>query len=294
MADRTTDLHFSTERMLRTVIVEDNTAERENVITFLAQLCPQVEVVGVASAVNEGVELIVNTRPDLLITDVQITGGSCYHLLDELRRNGHLEGLSIIFMTGFQNFQNATPAFKYAAVDFLVKPFSGLELQQAVQQVARQQEPLQNMAQLDMLLELLRTPASPHRGRIAVTLLKGSIQMLPLDDVLYLEAKSSMTTFYLKDQSTLIANRNLGHYAETLQTDPRFFSVSNSLFINLDYLDNYDHSELVIKLHHLPRVLYASRQGGQRLRQFLTKPQQSLAPQSSTLVGFFKKLLGKG
>lgn len=282
------------ERMLRTVIVEDNTAELENARMFLAQLCPQVQVVGVASAVNEGVELIVNTRPDLLITDIQITGGSCYHLLDELRRNGHLEGLSIIFMTGYQNFQNATPAFKYAAVDFLVKPFSGLELQQAVQQVARQHEPLQNMAQLDMLLELLRTPASPQRGRIAVTLLKGTIQMLPLDNVLYLEAKNSMTTFYLKDQSTLIANRNLGYYTDTLQTDPRFFSVSNSLFINLDYLDNYDHSELVIKLHHFPKVLYASRQGGQRLRQFLTHPQQPLPAQSGALVGFFKKLLGRG
>lgn len=291
MADTTTDLYFSSKRMLRTVIVEDNTAERDNVLTFLSQLCPQVQVVGVASAVNESVELIVNTKPDLLITDIQITGGSCYHLLDELRQNGQLEGLSIIFMTGYQDFQNATQAFKYAAVDFLVKPFSGLELQQAVQQVARQQEPLQNMAQLDMLLELLRTPASSQRGRIAVTLLKGTIQMLPLDEVLYLEAKSSMTTFYLKDQTTLIANRNLGHYAETLQTDTRFFSVSNALLINLDYLHSYDHSELVIRLRNYPKALYSSRQGGQRLRQFLTNPQHPLASQSSTLVGFFKKLV---
>lgn len=282
------------DRMLRTVIVEDNTAELDNVRTFLAQLCPQVQVVGTASSVADGTALIANTRPDLLITDVQISGGSCYHLLENLRQNGSLEGLSIVFMTGYQNFQNATQAFKYAAVDFLVKPFGGEELQQAVQQVARQREPLQSMAQLDMLLDLLRTP-HPARGRMAVTLLKGTIQMVLLDEVLYLEAKSSMTTFHLKDQSTLIASRNLGHYTETLQTDARFFSVSHSLLINLDYLDSYDHSELAIRLHHAPETLYASRQGGQRLRHFLTNPQQPpLAPQAGQLVGFFKKLLARG
>lgn len=280
-------------RMLRTVIVEDNTAELETVCTFLAQLCPQAQVVGMASSVDDGTALIANMRPDLLITDVQISGGSCYHLLDNLRQNGCLEGLSIIFMTGHQNFQNATQAFKYAAVDFLVKPFSGDELQQAVQQVARQREPLQSMAQLDMLLDLLRTPTRPSRGRLAVTLLKGTIQMVSLDEVLYLEAKSSMTTFYFKDHSTIIASRNLGHYTETLYTDARFFTVSNSLLINLDYLDNYNHSELAIKLHHTSKALYASRQGGQRLRQFLTHPPQHLAPQSGALVGFFKKLLGR-
>lgn len=293
MQDSSTEVILNQERMLRTVIVEDNTAELENVLTFLARLCPQVQVLGTAASVHEATALIATTRPDLLITDVQISGGSCYHLLENLRQNGCLEGLSIIFMTGYENFQNATQAFKYAAVDFLVKPFGGEELQQAVQQVARQREPLQSMAQLDMLLDLLRLPAQLSRGRIAVTLLKGTIQMVPLDSVLYLEAKSSMTTFYLKDGSTLIANRNLGHYTDTLQTDARFFSVSNALLINLDYLDSYDHSELVVRLHHAPKALYASRQGGQRLRQFLTNPQQPLAAQSGALVGFFKKLLGR-
>ena len=280
-------------RMLRTVIVEDNTAELENVLSFLAQLCPHVNVIGTAGEINEGVALITQTQPDLLLTDVQITGGDCYDLLEKLRTQKQLDGLSIIFMTGFHDFNNATQAFKYAAVDFLVKPFGGKELQVAVEKVAKQQEPLQNLEQLNLLIDYLRTPQHQN-DRLAITLVGGKLQMIELAEVLFLKSNSSMTYLYLKGHSQPIAaNKNLGQYVEILQKDTRFFSISNSLLINLEYLYTYDHGEQLVKLKHHTQALYASRQGGQRLRQHLFSNQPISPAKTESLKGFFKKLLGK-
>ena len=280
-------------RMLRAVIVEDNTAELENILAFLAQLCPFVNVIGTAGEINEGVALITQTQPDLLLTDVQITGGDCYDLLEKLRTQKQLDGLSIIFMTGFHDFNNATQAFKYAAVDFLVKPFGGKELQAAVEKVAKQQEPLQNLEQLNLLIDYLRTPQHQN-DRLAITLVGGKLQMIELAEVLFLKSNSSMTYLYLKGHSQPIAaNKNLGQYVEILQKDTRFFSISNSLLINLEYLYTYDHGEQLVKLKHHTQALYASRQGGQRLRQHLFSNQPISPAKTESLKGFFKKLLGK-
>ena len=280
-------------RMLRAVIVEDNTAELENILAFLAQLCPFVNVIGTAGEINEGVALITQTQPDLLLTDVQITGGDCYDLLEKLRTQKQLDGLSIIFMTGFHDFNNATQAFKYAAVDFLVKPFGGKELQVAVEKVAKQQEPLQNLEQLNLLIDYLRTPQHQN-DRLAITLVGGKLQMIELSKVLFLESKSSMTNFFLKgDSLPIVANKNLGQYVETLQKDTRFFSISNSLLINLEYLHTYDHSEQAVRLNHHNQALYASRQGGQRLRHYLFSTHQLKSSKTESLKGFLRKLLGK-
>lgn len=280
-------------RMLRTVIVEDNSAELENILTFLAQLCPNVEIVAVGSEVKEATELIVRTQPDLLITDVQLTGGTCYHLLEQLRLKNHLENLSIIFMTGYYDFNNATQAFKYAAVDFLVKPFSGKELQAAVEKVGKQQTPIHTLEQLSLLVELLHTPHL-QTHRLAVTLLGGKIQMLELTEIMYLEAKGSMTNFHLRNLPLpIVANRNLGQYVDILQKDTRFFSISNSLLINLDYLQTYDHSEQAVKLKNYPLTLYASRQGGQRLRQHLITKNTISTDKVEAVKGFFRGLFGK-
>jgi two-component system LytT family response regulator len=281
-------------RMLRTVIVEDNTAEMENVLAFLAQLCPQVQVVGTANEVHEAVELIVAQQPDLLITDVQITGGDCYHLLEKLRHKNQLNDLSIIFMTGYQDFNNATQAFKYAAVDFLVKPFSAKELQAAVEKVAKQSAPIQNLDQLNMLIDFLGV-AHPQNDRLAVTLVGGKLQMVELSEVMFLEAKGNMSLFYCKEQpQPIVANRNLGQYVDILHNDRRFFSASNSLLINLDYLLTYDHSEQAIRFKNHPQTLYASRQGGQRLKQYLTDNHQLTKPKSEGLMAFFRRWLGRG
>ena len=141
--------------MLRTYLLEDNAAEMANVLEFLAQRCPQVEVVGTAGELWEAFDGISRTRPDLLISDINVIGGRCYELLDQLDSVGRLDGLRIVFMTLFQDSDRVRDEFVYAPVDFLEKPFTAEDLQRAVEKVAQVPLTAQTHRQVQRLLAML-------------------------------------------------------------------------------------------------------------------------------------------
>jgi len=147
--------------MLSTYLLEDNTAELANVQEFLAQRCPQVEVVGTAGEMEEAFEGISRCRPDLLISDINIIGGRCYELLDRLNAAGRLAGIRIVFMTLFQDFDSAREEFAHAPVDFLEKPFTAEDLQRAVEKVTHVPRTPQSHLQVERLLELLSGERDP-------------------------------------------------------------------------------------------------------------------------------------
>lgn len=255
--------------MLKTYLLEDNAAELATVRDFLAQKCPGLTVVGAAAEMQEAYDGILSTRPDLLISDINLTGGRCYELLDRLKAADRLHGLRLIFMTGDRAFENARDGYAFAPVAFLEKPFTATELQQAVEKVRQSSESPQARQQIDQLLELLGQPQPAQR--LTISLLGGTLRRLELRDIVYLEADGSMTHFFLQEApgQAIVSNKSLGYYRTLLQDNPNFFPISQSHIIHLDHLDRYDHGERIVYLHPVPRPLYASRSGARALREFL-------------------------
>lgn len=280
--------------MLKTYVIEDNALELANVLDFLALKCPQVEVVGTSGELEAAYVGIIETRPDLLISDIQIIGGLCYELLNRLKKVDRLNDLRIIFMTRFRDFENAKNGYEYSPLAFLEKPFTAGELQEAVEKVGQPQEAPQAQQQIDLFLEYISNQAHTSQ-RLTVTLLKGALQVVNLSDIVYLEAKASMTDIYLKDTpAPLVSSRNLGHYSTLLKNNGQFFVISKSILINLSHLDRYDHSEKQIMFRNPARHVYASRSGGQELRQYLLHNPQPGSVPTDSLRTFFKKLFGPG
>ncbi|WP_373512255.1 LytR/AlgR family response regulator transcription factor [Persicitalea sp.] len=259
--------------MLKTFLLEDNAAELATVQRFLAQQCPGVSVVGTAREMQEAYDGILRTHPDLLISDIQLIGGRCYDLLNQLKATDRLHGLRLIFMTGVREFSIARDGYAFAPVAFLEKPFTAGELQAAVAKVEKGTENPQTRQQVEMLLELLAQPPRTAQ-RLTVSLLGGTLRLVELRDIGYLEADDGMARLYL--QSTpdpaappLISNKPLGYYRTLLADNPRFFPISNSQIINLDHFDRYDHGERLVYLRNPSRRLYASRSGARALRELL-------------------------
>ena len=280
--------------MLKTYIVEDNALELANVLDFLALKCPQVEVVGTSGEMETAYVGIIETRPDLLISDIQIIGGLCYDLLDRLKKVDRLNDLRIIFMTRFRDFENAKNGYGYSPLAFLEKPFTAGELQEAVEKVGQPREFPQARQQIELFLEFISNQTQTSQ-RLTVTLLKGALQVVSLSDIVYLEASGSMTDIYMKDTPTpLVSSRNLGHYTTLLQNNSQFFVISKSILINLAHLDRYDHSEKRVIFRNPVRYVYASRSGGQELRQYLLQNPQPGSVPTDSLRTFFRKLFGLG
>lgn len=280
--------------MLKTYIVEDNALELATVVDFLAQKCPQTEVVGTAGEIDEAYEGIMQARPDLLISDIQLIGGLCYDLLNRLKKAGRLHDLRIIFMTSFRDFDNAKNGYEYSPIAFLEKPFTASDLQQAVEKVGQPRISTQAHEQMELFLQYLGQQVAPSQ-RLTVTLVGGTMQLVDLSEVVYLEADGSVTHFYLKGTSRpLASSKSLGYYQGVLQNDSRFFSISRGILINMDHFEQYDHSQLKVQFKSPLRHVYASREGGKALRQHLLQNPLPDSRPPDSVRAFFRRLFGMG
>ena len=137
--------------MIRTVLIDDETDSIRVLQKLLETYCPQVEVVGTAEGVETGLAVIQATRPDLLFLDIEMTQGNAFDLLNQLRPLT----FQVIFVTAFDNY--AIRAFKYSAVDYLLKPVDIDELVSAVSRVAERSQQRNIVDQMQVFLDNMGT-----------------------------------------------------------------------------------------------------------------------------------------
>ena len=272
---------------IRTVIIEDIPAELSLVKKLLATCCPAIEIVGETGKLREAINLITESSPDLLVMDIEITGGTSYDLLDQLARQGIALDFEIIFMTGHKHFDYATTAFAYSAIDFLTKPIDAALLEKAVQRASQRLYPEQRLQQLQLFMDLVRSTDN-QTDRMAIHLPGGVLEFIDISKILYLEADGVMTNFIFTDTSLVKAVRSLGQYTQLLQQSHSFFSISNSVLINLNHMLRYNHQEKAVTMTN-GKVLYAARRGGQDLRNYITRQYKQKASSSISTFGLLKR-----
>jgi two-component system LytT family response regulator len=251
---------------IKAIIIEDSKGNREALKSLLKSECPEVTIIGEASDIDAGYELIKDTEPDLVFLDIQLKDQTSFDLLDRLVKEDSIN-FEIIFTTAYGNFEYATRAIAYSALDFITKPIDSQKLKQAVEKAKSRISKEQYRNQIKLLLENISSPQS-NANRIAIHLTKGVIEFVPVDDIRYLEADRTITYVYLKEGEKLNAMRNLGHYSKLLVGEHPFHHISNKFVVNLDYVKRYTHSNLTVELED-GTELNASRRGGQDFRRFL-------------------------
>jgi len=119
-------LCINQQTMLRTIIIEDEEQKRLMLRQMLIEMRPDVEIVGEAIDVISGVKLIKKSKPDLVFLDIELPDGTGFDILEKV------SGINfkIIFVTAYSEY--AVRAFKFSAVDYLLKPVSVTELMEAI------------------------------------------------------------------------------------------------------------------------------------------------------------------
>lgn len=273
---------------MKVIIIEDITYEVELVKSLLKKLFPQVEVIGQADNVEDGVKLIITHKPDFILMDIEIMGGTSYDILNQIQKLNIPIDFEVIFLTGNKKFDYATMAFAYSALDFLTKPIDSILFEKAIKKAIERSNPQQYLNQIQLFMDLVRSPDNKN-SKLAVHKIGGVISFVQIDQIIYLEADKEVTRFVFKNGEEVIAARNLGQYDQLLVNNHRFFSISNSLLINLDELDSYDHSEKIATMCNHKR-LYASRRGGQDLKNYINTNVNLTANKSETLIKMLKNI----
>lgn len=223
---------------LRAVIIDDETNAREALTNLLRLVCPEVEICGEAKNADLGIELIKKERPNLIFLDIQMPGKSGFDLLSSFEK----VDFGVIFTTAYQEY--AIRAFRFSAIDYLLKPIDPDELQAAVEKYKSQAASV-NPQQLQILQEQLDTTRSPRlvqrsrneNQRIALPTAEG-IHFVQMTEIIQCESLGSYTKFHLVKGPAIVVSRLLKEYEEILD-NYYFFRVHQSNIINLEHIKRY-------------------------------------------------------
>jgi two-component system LytT family response regulator len=213
--------------MIRTLIIEDEQKSRDMLAAIIRKNCPELEIVGLAQNVSEGVNLIKSLNPELVFLDITMPDGSGFDLLEKVP--GHK--FDLIFATASD--QHAIKAIKYSACDYLLKPIDIDELKLAVSKVVTKKNATPSMENLQFLIQHLKRADENFQK---ITLPTGNAyEIVNIKDIVRCEADGSYTNFYLNDKRKLMISAGLKHYEELLPEN-EFIRVHHHHLINMNHV----------------------------------------------------------
>jgi two-component system LytT family response regulator len=249
---------MTTGSPLRIAIVDDEELARRIVREYLAAV-RDVEVIAECANGFEAVKAVTELRPDLLLLDVQMPKLNGFEVIELVGRD-----VAVVFTTAYDEY--ALRAFEINAVDYLLKPFSGERLAEAIER-ARERLARREPAPVASLAAAGRQPGTPA-ARVLVR--DGArVHVVPSHTIDYVQAQDDYVMYraagkqYLKEQT-------LGDVEASL--DPaKFVRIHRSYVLNLDRLARVELDERENRVATLTtgERLPVSRSGHARLNPVL-------------------------
>jgi two-component system LytT family response regulator len=214
---------------LKTVIIDDEPDAVNFIHSIIKEYCPALEVIGQAHDAMDGVAVIREKNPDLVLLDVEMPHGSGFDLLLQFPE----KTFDVVFITAFNHY--AIQAIKFSAVDYILKPININEFILAIEKVTEKRSsatvPNRNF---ETLLENLNSTAP---AKLAIPTSDG-MEYLNTKEIIRIEADRSYSWFHLTGKRKILVSKNLKEYQDLLN-DRNFFRSHNSHLINLEHVKKY-------------------------------------------------------
>lgn len=219
--------------MLRAVIVDDEKQVIKDLTGMLEMFCEKLEVVGTASTSSEAKTIIQEKKPDVVFLDIQIDEKTGLELLGEI---GAVD-FQVIFVTAHQHY--AIDAFKFSAIDYLLKPVDPEELVNAVDKALEVSSQKTITSQINALVHNLGQEFKPKK--IVLTDLEG-VHIIDVPDILWCHANGSYTEFQLESGQKMVVSKHLKTYEKLLEKYG-FYRVHRSYLLNGNSIVKVDRSQ---------------------------------------------------
>ncbi len=208
--------------MLKAVIIDDLENARITLKQDLEDYCPEVEVIGEAEGVVSGAKAIKELNPDIVFLDIQMNDGSGFDLLEILPDIN----FKLIFTTSSDSY--AIKAFKFSAVDYLLKPLDPEELMSAVKKASQGNSDSINTLKHNM---------SNGLNRLALNS-QDKIKVVKISDIIRCESSGSYTLFYTRAGDQILVTKTLKEY-DALLSDYGFVRVHQSHLVNTECIKEF-------------------------------------------------------
>ncbi len=209
--------------MIKALIIEDVKKTAELLKAMLNKLFNDLEIVGIANNVKEGVNLIHQLKPEIVFLDINLNKEIGFDVLKQTNP----ENYEIIVTTAHS--EHAIQSIKEAAIDFLLKPYGFEELRTAVKKALKKIDLKNQLKQ--------KTNISNEINKLYVPTIEGLI-FIDIAQIIFMRANEGYTEIKLLDNSRIVSSKRLIYYGEIL-SNKHFLRVHKSYIINLKFINKY-------------------------------------------------------
>jgi DNA-binding LytR/AlgR family response regulator len=245
-------------KRFKAIIADDEEALRVHLKIRLAQVWPDMEILGEAQNGIEALNLIQSLKPDLAFLDIRMPGISGM----EVARKTHGKCYPV-FVTAHDEY--AVEAFETEAVDYLLKPITAARLGKTVkkiqQRLARPETAPKDLpTKVQRVIERLENTRPKDHLQWIRTQHLDSIRLVSVDEVLFFNAQDKYTRLITKAGEFLI--KKPIKELETELDPEKFWRIHRSTMVNIAAVDKVSPSltgQYLVKIRHCQEMLPVSR-----------------------------------
>lgn len=234
--------------MIKAVIIEDEPVYAEMVQSLSGEFYPGIEIRGYAQTVETAALLLASAQPDIAFCDIELKDGTMFDVLKKMNSIS----FQIIFITAHNKF--AIQAFKFSAIDYLLKPVEETEFRNAVDRAIERV----NQKQFQHIRLMLENMDRSNENRRIVLRTMDQIHIVNVKDIVRCRADNTYTTFYLVTGENILVSKGMKEYEDIL-CENGFFKIHQSHIINLQFLRKIDKSSEEVILSDKTRLPLSQR-----------------------------------
>jgi two-component system LytT family response regulator len=223
--------------MIPTLIIDDEEHNRIRIKRLIAENFTNIHVIGEAFDVQTGYLAIQEYRPELVLLDIKLGDGDAFDLLEKFDKIY----FKIIFITAYEEY--AVKAFKFSALDYLLKPVTIDHLTIAFERAENQ-----ILDDLRLQLSSLKTNMHSKINDIIVLRTSEKIYLLRIENIIRCESDVNYTRFFSSEEKVHMVSHPLKEY-EVMLEGHGFLRIHKSHLVNISFIESLDrrYGQVILK-----------------------------------------------
>ncbi len=248
------------------IIADDEPELRTWLKKRLAEVWPDLRILGEAANGKEALDLIERLRPGIAFLDIKMPGLSGMDVAGKITGDCH-----VVFVTAYDQY--AVEAFENEAVDYLLKPITAERLKKTVNRLKKRlvspgETPEDVSEIVSRVMDRMRGAAEPEHLRWIRVQHGDGVRLVPVEEVCYFKASDKYTMVVTREGEHLI-RKPIRDLVEEL--DPKkFWRIHRGTIVNVREIDKVSRSitgRCILKLKAPPEILAVSRSYSHLFRQ---------------------------
>lgn len=242
---------------MKAIIIDDEPDCARLLSLEITKYCPNIEIVDICLKSEDGLLSIITHSPELVFLDIEMPKMNGFQLLDQLDEIS----FALIFTTAYDEF--AVKAFRYSAIDYLLKPILAEELLIAIKKAGNGRT---KRSQIFHLKSQLENRGKNNLSEIAL-LSQYGLSFTQLKEILYCESDNNLTHLYLLNGQTLSLTKTISEIQELLE-EYHFLRVHRQYIVNLNLIKKFVKADNAVVLFNNESIPVARSQKDRLMEKF--------------------------